>query len=125
LPFRKSQLRKVKGCLHKVKYALRQATRLDLSPQRLDSWSAMIDPDELRQAFLSLAVEVPEPHELGGVTFHGFSSPLSWVAFLSAAPDNDAALACEGWGATPFEALRALRRHMREEHPEEFGALRP
>jgi hypothetical protein len=83
----------------------------------------MIDQDELRQAFLALAVEVPEPHELAGVTFHGFASPLPWVAFLSA--ENDAALACEGWGATPFDALAALRRHMREEHPEEFGAIRP
>jgi len=86
---------------------------------------AVIDQEELRDAFLALAVEVPEPHELGGVTFHGLSSPLPWVAFLGGDPDNEAVLSCEGWGATPFDALQALRNHMRQEHPEEFGALRP
>ena len=29
----------------------------------------------------------------------------------------------EGWGDTPFEALDDLRRHMREEHPEEFSEI--
>ena len=91
-------------------------------------WTAsrsVIDQDELRQAFLALAVEVPEPHELAGVTFHGFASALPWVAFLNGDTGNDDALACEAWGGTPFEALQALRRHMREEHPDEFGAIRP
>jgi hypothetical protein len=85
----------------------------------------VIDQDELRQAFLGLAIEVPAPYELAGVSFHGFSSPLSWVAFLADNPEIETPLACEGWGATPFEALQALRSHMREEHPEQFGAIRP
>jgi hypothetical protein len=85
----------------------------------------MIDPEKLRESFLRLAVEVPEPYELAGVTFHGFSSPMPWVAFLADNPEADAPLACEAWGASPFDALNALRSHMREEHPEEFGQIRP
>ena len=82
----------------------------------------MIDQNELREAFLALAAEVPEPYELAGVTFHGPEGHREWVAFLSS-NDVEKPMGCEGWGATPIEALNDLRRHMREEHPEEFGEI--
>ncbi len=78
--------------------------------------SAVIDQDELRQAFLSLAAEIAEPYELAGVTFHGPQAHREWVAFLSS-NDADEPGDCEGWGDTPLEALDDLRRHMRGEHP--------
>jgi hypothetical protein len=82
----------------------------------------VIDQDELRQAFQALSAQVPEPYELAGVTFHGPEAHREWVAFLYSR-DEEKPMGCEGWGATPIEALDDLRRHMREEHPEEFGAI--
>ena len=82
----------------------------------------MIDQDQLREAFLALAAEVPEPYELVGVTFHGPAAQDEWVAFLSS-NNPEKPMGCEGWGATPIEALNDLRRHIREEHPEEFSKI--
>ena len=84
----------------------------------------MIDQGELREAFLALlAAEVTEPYELTGVTFHGPGGHREWVAFLTS-NDDEKPMGCEGWGATPVEALNDLRRHMRDEHPDEFSDIR-
>jgi hypothetical protein len=64
----------------------------------------------------------PEPFELGRVTFHGPEGDREWVAFLLT-NDDEKPIGCEGWGATPVEALDDLRQHMRDEHPEEFGGI--
>jgi hypothetical protein len=82
----------------------------------------VIDQDELRAAFLALAGAVPEPYHLAGVTFHRPEAQREWVAFLSS-NDPENPVGCEGWGAAPLEALSDLRRHMREEHPEEFSQI--
>jgi hypothetical protein len=82
----------------------------------------VIDHEELRRAFVELASEIQQPYELAGVTFHGPEAHREWVAFLTS-NDPDKPMGCEGWGATPIEALQDLRRHMRTEHPEEFGEV--
>ena len=82
----------------------------------------MIDPAELRNAFLALSSEMPEPFELVGVTYHGPEGHRDWVAFLRS-DDDERPMGCEGWGDTPFGALQDLRSHMRTEHPKEFGAI--
>lgn len=82
----------------------------------------MIDPAELRAAFLALSGQVPKPYELVGVTYHGPDGDRDWVAFVRS-NDDARPMSCEGWGGTPIEALEDLRLHMRTEHPNEFGAI--
>lgn len=82
----------------------------------------MIDPAELRTAFLALSAEMPEPFELVGVTFYGPEGHRDWEA-VSRSGDEENPMTCEGWGDTPYEALKELRTHLRSEHPDEFGAI--
>jgi hypothetical protein len=82
----------------------------------------VIDQDQLCQAWASLDIQIPEPFYLGGVSFRCIEGHREWVAFL-ASMDEERPMGCEGDGDTPTEALDDLRRHMRQEHPVEFGGI--
>jgi hypothetical protein len=80
----------------------------------------VIDQKQLREAFLALAGQVPEPYNLVGVTYGGPGGRGEWVASLHRVDDDTW---CEGWGDSPIDALVDLRSHMRQEHPEVFGEI--
>lgn len=73
----------------------------------------VIDQGELREAFMALASQVPEPYELAGVTYHGPEAGCEWIAFLldKAAGTTGGP---EGCGATPLAALADLHSHLSE-----------
>ena len=80
----------------------------------------MIDQAQLREAFVALSAQVPEPYELVGVTFQERDGRGTWVASVHRTDDDTW---CEGWADTPTDALDDLRRHLRQEHPETFGEI--
>ncbi len=53
----------------------------------------------------------PPDLELVGVTYHGPQHDPNWVALATASDGT----ACEGGGATPFQALTDLVRHVEDE----------
>jgi hypothetical protein len=71
----------------------------------------VIDPGKLREAFMALSAEIPEPYELAGVTYHGPEAHQEWVAFLVNNEEGRAG-GPEGWGDTPFAALSNLRSRL-------------
>lgn len=87
-------------------------TSVSLTPrQRRHSLVRVIDPDRLRTTYDEAAAKLPPDLELVGVTYHGPQHDPNWVALATASDGT----ACEGGGATPFQALTDLVRHVEDE----------
>jgi hypothetical protein len=74
---------------------------------------ALESRDELEQVWREVAAAIPEPWELGGVTYHGPSHPGPWIAFVFNRAQG-ATGGPEGVGSTAVAALRDLRARIEQ-----------
>lgn len=71
---------------------------------------------DLASVWRAVAASVPQPWELGGVTYHGPDHPGPWIAFVFDAADGTAG-GPEGMGSTAVEALRNLAAKLQQSDP--------